>query len=125
MKAFRILAGLFFLLCLTATTAFAQPIDIDNRTGCDFLVKVNMVNVGTCGPMGAGPLVPVPAGAFVNVGTPPPWRTSIAFGVEETAPVPTPPVVVGEPACGFAPVITGFGSCAARIEYRGHLLVIL
>jgi hypothetical protein len=124
---------LFFALMVTAfvpNLLGAQPVDVDNRTTCDYRVKVNQTTTGGC-PMGAGPVAGCPAGAVTTIiATPPPLLQVVAFGAA-LRPGTAVPLLVGDDVCGFPSVVTlpatHPNACAGAVtvfEYHGKLLVI-
>ncbi|MBL4708513.1 MAG: hypothetical protein JKY48_08765 [Flavobacteriales bacterium] len=123
MKELVKLLSLGVALMAFPTITNAQ-VDVDNRTGCDFVVKVN-IDLGTPGcPMGAGPLAVVcPAGVLTTIiATPPPSLKVLAYGVHPAG-VGVTPVIVGKPGC-FPGIVFSPWCGGVTIRDQGNLLVI-
>ena len=110
------------LLALPALIS-AQDIDVDNKTNCDYLVKVNLTNSTTGCPMGSGPLVLCPAGTKTTIlaGTPA-TTLVVAYGCE-LAGSGIPPIVVARPGCGPG-VVTRPWCVSSTFVYKNKLLEI-
>lgn len=120
------LAALTVMLISTATNA--QPVDVDNQTSCDYIVKANEGT--TACSMGMGPVAVCAATSLTTLSTPPGGVTVTAFGCEKAGSGATP-LLVGDPACTFPSVVTlpaahpnSCGGTPTTFEYRGRLLII-
>jgi len=98
MKTLRLLFTSLTLCLVFMCQSNAQT--IRNVTTCSFNVKANVIATGTCALTGLGPVFPgVGPGAVIPVPLPifpPNWVP--AYGVKRPF---TPPVLVGDPACGY------------------------
>ncbi|MGD1845192.1 MAG: hypothetical protein ACFB10_07350 [Salibacteraceae bacterium] len=125
-KKLSLLPVMVLFVGLLVSLSTEAQIVLENKTNCDYKVKVNTLPHGVCHVNGAGPVYIVPAGTTIVVPSPPPHLWVPAFGFNEVVAMVLPPFIVGDPGCGVYPAIFGpYGSCVSTAVYMNphHLLI--
>ncbi|MGD1845191.1 MAG: hypothetical protein ACFB10_07345 [Salibacteraceae bacterium] len=130
-KNWKWLPFLLLLVSFSLSQNVKSQIVLENKTNCDYIVKVNTiptVPVLHCFVNGMGPAYYVPASVTLTVPGPSSGLWTPAFGCEEALPRVLSRHIVGEPLplCGTYPQVFGpYGSCLATFEYinQNHLLI--
>ena len=108
---------LFALAALFMSQKAEAQIILDNQSAFGLNVFVNDIPVGTCGFTGVGAPIHVPPFTVITLPGPAGWV--VGYGVDNG----TPPAIVGNPGCGYPPVIPFYGP-GVRLEYHGNLLIM-